>query len=256
MTKEEIREELTRLAPFAHEIDLPFGLTTHVPELSRRELERVRLRNLKALLWPALLDHLGGSLAGLRVLDAGCNCGGFSVAATQSGADHVLGIDVVDRYIEQANFIKSALGLENAAFQQLAVEELDPEKVGRFDVTLCLGLLYHFENPVLSMKRLAAVTGRTMVIDTDLEVAEVNGAYWRMEMVRRSFDSCRDVTTGLWRKKRGMQFIPTAHAVEELLAFLGFSSIVRLGAPDLGDSDLLDDRYEKGKRATFICTRE
>jgi SAM-dependent methyltransferase len=255
MGEDEIREEVRRLAPFAHEIELPFGLTTYVPEVSWRDLERARVPALKEILWPSLLGHFGGSLAGLRVLDTGCNCGGFSVAASGSGAEHVLGIDVVDRYLEQANFVKAALDLDNVEFRKLAVEELDPEEVGQFDVTLCLGLLYHFENPVLSMQRLAAVTNRLMVIDTDLDATTADGPYWRLNPVTRTGTPDRDgnTTTSLWRTRRWAQFTPSAGGVEELLRFLRFRNVVRLEvAPD---KDLPDDRYQRGTRGTFLAYR-
>jgi len=121
VNEQEMKSELHRLAPFHHLVELPHGLTTYVPELSRRDIERTRLPNLYAHVWPALLDLCGGSLTGRRVLDVACNCGGFSVEAAKSGAAFVLGIDVVDRYLEQAEFIKRALALENVEFRKLAM---------------------------------------------------------------------------------------------------------------------------------------
>src|SRR5262245_19534323 len=168
MTEQTIKGELQRLAPFHHDVELPYGLRTHVPEVSRREVERTRVPNLVKHLWPALLEACGGSLRGQRVLDLACNCGGFSMAAARSGADYVLGIDIVDRYLEQANFIKHALGLTQVEFKKMAVEDLDEARVGHFDVTFCFGILYHFENPVLAMKRVAAVTRRTLVVDSNV----------------------------------------------------------------------------------------
>jgi tRNA (mo5U34)-methyltransferase len=255
MRKEEIREGLRRLGPFAHEIELPFGLTTHVPELSWRELERVRLPALKELMWPALLDHFGGSLAGLRVLDTGCNCGGFTVEAAASGAKYVLGIDVVDRYLEQAIFVKDVLDLGNAEFRNLSVDDLDPDEVGHFDVVLCLGLLYHFQNPVLSMQKLAAVTAQMMVIDTDLEPSRSDEPHWRMEVLGKTGPPDQDgnITTSLWRTERWVQFIPTASAVEELLRFLRFKRVVRLNVSP--GKEVPDDRYQRGTRGTFLAFR-
>jgi tRNA (mo5U34)-methyltransferase len=108
VNEQEMKNELRRLAPFHHDIELPYGLATYVPELSRRSIERTRLPNLLAHAWPPLLEMCGGTLKGRRVLDVACNCGGFSVEAARSGADFVLGTDVVDLYLEQARFVKAA----------------------------------------------------------------------------------------------------------------------------------------------------
>jgi tRNA (mo5U34)-methyltransferase len=106
LTEQEIREEIERLSPFFHDIELPYGLRTYVPELSRRDSERKRLARLLRHFWPTLLSVYGGSLRGQRVLDLACNCGGLSVEAAKAGAEYVLGIDIVDRYLEQAEFVK------------------------------------------------------------------------------------------------------------------------------------------------------
>jgi SAM-dependent methyltransferase len=253
--EDEVRESVQRLAPFAHEIELPFGLTTYVPEVSMRELERTRLPALKEFLWPSLLEHCGGSLAGLRVLDTGCNCGGFSVELSASGAEYVLGIDVVDRYLEQADFVKDVLGLDNVEFRKLAVEELDPENVGQFDITLCLGLLYHFENPVFSMQKLVAVTTRMIVVDTDLDPSNPDGPYWRLDWVTKSGppDQDENATTGQWRTRRWAQFTPSAQGVEALFRFFRFRNVIQLELPP--GKDLADDRYAAGTRGTFLAIR-
>jgi hypothetical protein len=52
MTEQAIRNEVRRLAPFHHDVELPHGLRTHLPERSNRAVERTRLSNLVKHLWP------------------------------------------------------------------------------------------------------------------------------------------------------------------------------------------------------------
>src|SRR4051794_29086400 len=124
-TAKELQQEIRRLAPFHHRIELPHGLSTYVPELSRREVEHSRVDTLVAHAFPALTQACGGTLRGKRVLDVACNCGGFSVEAAKLGASSVLGFDSVAHYIEQANLIRQALGLEQIEFKTMDIDEVN-----------------------------------------------------------------------------------------------------------------------------------
>src|SRR6266511_305984 len=110
LSKSEIEAGVERLGPFHHGIELPYGLHTQPEGLSRGEGELHRVRDIQLGAWSALLELFGGTLAGKRVLDVGCNCGGFSVQAARDGAEHVLGVDVVDRYIDPADVIEGSRG--------------------------------------------------------------------------------------------------------------------------------------------------
>jgi tRNA (mo5U34)-methyltransferase len=156
MSKQEMEARIRELAPFHHDVRLPYGLQTAPGGPQGRKVPRVK--NLVDHAFPALLEVCGGSLKGMRVLDLACSSGGFSVEASRLGADYVLGIDIVDQYVEQARFIKSALELENVEFKKIDVYDLDENNSGRFDVTFCFGLLYHLESPVLAMRKVAAIT--------------------------------------------------------------------------------------------------
>jgi SAM-dependent methyltransferase len=253
MTEQEIKDELRRLGPFHHDVELPFGLRTHVPELSRREVERTRLPNLVKHVWPSLLETCGGSLRAQRVLDVACNCGGFSIEAIKSGADYVLGIDVVDRYLEQAKFIKDALELKEVEFKKLAVEDLDEATIGSFDVTFCFGILYHLENPVLAMRKLSAVTRRVMVVDTNVfRPRFMRKPVWYMNFPRPTTPQSPVISTSLWRTAGVCQLMPNAQAVNDLLKLVGFSKVRQLKPT----AKKLEKRYYKGRRVTFIATRD
>ena len=253
MTPEDMQAEIERLAPFHHDVELPHGLRTHLPELARRDGERTRVANLVQHAWGELLERFGGSLRGLRVLDVACSCGGFSVEAAKHAADYVLGIDVVDRYLEQAAFVKRALDLTTVHFRKLSAEELREDDVGVFDVSLCLGLLYHLENPVHSMKRIASVTKRMLVVDTVIaRKPRSDQPVWVMNRVDAATGSSRDATSSLWRTAPCCQFTPNTTAVVELLRFLGFDQVVRLKPRDRR----MEARYLRGDRATFLAVRK
>lgn len=252
MTKQEIEGEIRRLAPFHHNLQLPYGLQTAPPE-TRTRRQPPRVENLSHHAFPGLIEVCGGSLDGMRVLDLACNSGGLSVGASRLGADYVLGIDIVDRYIEQAEFIKAALGIENIEFKKLDIHDLDEGSVGRFDVTFCFGLLYHLENPVLAMSKVSAITDRVMVVDTGTIVTENDErALWHMNFpsLAPSADN-KNAGTNLWRNRPVCQFKPNATAVRQLLEFLGFDDVRRV--EPAADNDR--QAYFTGQRETFIATR-
>ena len=57
-----------------------------------------------------------------------------------------------DHYIEQANFVKGVLDLEQVEFKLMDIDSVDESTVGLFDITFCFGILYHLENPILTMR--------------------------------------------------------------------------------------------------------
>jgi hypothetical protein len=66
------------------------------------------------------------------------------------------------------------------------VRELDPERMGTFDVVLCLGVLYHLDVPAAFelIERVAELTRRLAVIETQIsltrreQVSYHGRAYW------------------------------------------------------------------------------
>jgi tRNA (mo5U34)-methyltransferase len=252
MTEQQIRDEIRRLAPFHHNVALPYGLRTYVPELSRRPIEATRFPHLARRLFSAL-RRLPGGLHGKRVLDVGCNCGGFSVESARLGAAYVLGIDVVDRYLKQAEFLKGALDLPALEFRRLPVEEVAEASTGRFDITLCLGLLYHLESPVAAMRALASVTDELLVVDTALlRTPLARRPLWLMNFPRAREGGDRPPATSLWRTAAVCQFLPNARAVVDLLRFVGFPHVAVLSRW----SAWPDRRYVLGHRATFLAARD
>jgi tRNA (mo5U34)-methyltransferase len=255
MTEDQLRERVKELAPFHHAVELPHGVNTYLPDKAHRAVEQSRVDTIMRHGWPQLLQACGGSLQGKRVLDIACNCGGFAVEAVKAGADYVLGVDIVDRYLEQADFIRTALEYDNLEFRNVDVYDLTKESVGTFDVVLCFGILYHLEDPIRGMKAMADLASHSMLVDTNLMWTKYvsrwlrNRPLWRMEVV--GVGKAKGETTNLWRQGRSCQFAPSEKAVMDTLAFLGFDHVDFL-PPTEKD---LEPRYYKRKRGTFLAVR-
>ena len=85
------------------------------------------------------------------MLDIGCNAGFYSVELKSRGASRVLGVDVDDRYLTQARFVASVLGLE-IEFEKRSVYDVD-QIAGQFDYVLFMGVFYHLRYPLLALDK-------------------------------------------------------------------------------------------------------
>ena len=257
MTEEEMKSEIERLAPFHHRLDLPYGLSTYLPDKNRRPVEYTRLSCLIEHAFPAILDVCGGSLEGKRVLDVACNCGGFSVEAAKHKSEYVFGFDIVDHYIEQANFIKRALQLDQVEFDTMDIDGFAESTTSEFDVTFCFGILYHLEDPIRAMRALSAVTKSIMVVDTDLMRIPgllqrfVRKQLWAMRTNSPTTLDSNDVTTSRWRTSETVKFVPMQTTLVRLLNLLGFPNVKKIEPKQEG----LEKRYYNGRRGTFIAMR-
>jgi len=130
---------------------------------------------------PWLLQASGGSLAGKRVLDVGCNSGFFAIQCALLGAGDVVGIDARPELVDQANFVRSVVGLENVRFRVLDFWDMNPEDLGgKFDVVLSLSLLFHLADPLAALERIRRMARGHIVFDTMLsrDKDSVLRLYW------------------------------------------------------------------------------
>jgi tRNA (mo5U34)-methyltransferase len=192
-TPEEIRQAVDAVQYWWHSIDVGHGILT--PGLKWRGAPEFRRQELEGLHLP--------SLQGKTVLDIGAYDGLYSFEAERRGASRVVAIDhwvwlnVCGGPEPKFDFSLSHLppdGLPPAGaplpgkrpfdtahkLLQSKVEPLvadfryyDLDRLGTFDVALYLGVLYHMEEPLTAMRRVAKVTRELAVIES--EAMEIPG---------------------------------------------------------------------------------
>jgi tRNA (mo5U34)-methyltransferase len=130
-------------------------------------------------------------LRGRRVLDIGCWDGWFSFEMERRGAE-VVAADIMERDTFLA--AREALG-SKVEFVLSDVYQLTPERVGRFDIVLFLGVLYHLRHPLLALERVCALTTDLALVESfvtddgsDLDAPPVMEFYENSELVGR-FDN-------------------------------------------------------------------
>ena len=101
-------------------------------------------------------------LRGKRVLDIGCWDGWFSFELERRGAE-VMAVDCWDnpRFRQMHAIYKSRVD-----YRQFDMYELIPARVGRFDIVLFMGVLYHLKHPLLALERVCALATDLAAVDS------------------------------------------------------------------------------------------
>ncbi|TML31620.1 MAG: DUF1698 domain-containing protein [Actinobacteria bacterium] len=99
---------------------------------------------------------LPDDLTGMRVLDIGCAEGFFSFEAERRGAREVIGIDSFSDSVRRFNIAKEARQSNATAFL-MNVYDLEPKRLGTFDLVLFYGVFYHLKHPQLALERILSI---------------------------------------------------------------------------------------------------
>jgi tRNA (mo5U34)-methyltransferase len=164
-------------------------------------------------------------LTGKRALDIGAWDGWFTFELERRGAE-VVAIDRWDnpRFRE----MHAALG-SRADYRQMNVYDLDPAKLGRFDVVLFLGVLYHLKHPLLALERVCSVTDDFAAVESfALTDRFLPGMHVEEHSLLRYFE--RDEFGGQFDN----WFAPTPRCLVEMCRTAGFARAELAAVHDYG----------------------
>ncbi len=157
---EGLEQRIAELGDWFHNIDL-YGVPT-APHHFLGDFPNIK--------WNQISSAIPQDLHGATVLDIGCNGGFYSIQMKQRGADYVLGIDVDDRYLNQARFATRTLGLE-VDFQKRSVYQVD-EIAGQFDFVLFMGVFYHLRYPLFALDKVVKKVKGQLLFQTMIRGSE------------------------------------------------------------------------------------
>ncbi len=120
--------------------------------------------------WKHIEPAIPKDLAGASVLDIGCNGGFYSIQMKQRGAGRVLGVDIDDRYLNQARFATATLGLE-IEYQKCSVYDID-QIAGQFDYVIFMGVLYHLRYPLYALDKVVKKVRGRLIFQTMIRGSE------------------------------------------------------------------------------------
>lgn len=144
------------LGPWFHNLHLRDGTQT-APDHP--------LGDFPAVKWRELVRLLPFPLAGMKVLDIGCNAGYHAFEMSRLGAS-VVAADLDEHYLRQARWAQEHVeGGGGVDFRRASVYDV----VGwgeRFEVINFQGVLYHLRYPMLALDMLAGVCTRWMIFQS------------------------------------------------------------------------------------------
>lgn len=175
-----IENKVRQLGDWFHNIDL-FGVPT-APNHFLGDFPKIK--------WQHIAGALPQDLSGAEVLDIGCNGGFYSIEMKRRGAKRVLGIDIDDRYLNQAQFAAHTLGLD-IEFDKHSVYEVGGI-AGQFDYVFFMGVFYHLRYPVFALDQVITkvrpngrLVFQSMLRGSDeLEQWQENYRFWETEQFR------------------------------------------------------------------------
>jgi tRNA (mo5U34)-methyltransferase len=202
MNVNELQAEVTKILWF-HQIDLGSGVITPGLDDSAGKLPRIKI--------PENLD-------GMSVLDIGTWNGFFSFEAERRGASRIL---ATDSYVWRSEVLNGKQGFDlarkalNSKVEDMEIDimELSPDKIGSWDLVLCLGVLYHLRHPLLALERVFSVTGKQLILETVVELFSEN----KPAMVFYPGTELANDPTNWWG--------PNPAAVIAMLKDVGFSKV-------------------------------
>lgn len=253
--REERDELVARHGPWtAHNVRLAEELYAIGPSPNEDAAKLRRVLQVVSDVAPAPIESL-------RILDLACLEGQYGVEFAKRGA-RVLGIEGREANLEKARLARRLLGLEGRLELELGdVRGLSVARHGRFDVVLCLGILYHLDAPdVFEMvHRIAEVCERLAVFDTHVsltagEVRSFKGRRYHGTIWDEHDPSSpqEERLRKLWRSlDNPVSFRLTRPSLYNLLAHAGFTSVCECHVP--AEADKPADRVTllavRGRRA-------
>jgi tRNA (mo5U34)-methyltransferase len=239
MDAQQLTERIAAFPRWHYQFEFEGGVSTPIA----KPAEANRHEQRKRYFFDALVKIHGGSLAGRRVLDLGCNAGFWSLQAIEAGADFVLGVDGREMHVEQANLVFEAKGVDPSRYRFEEANIFAHDFSEQFDIVLCLGLMYHISKPVELFEIFDGVGAEVVVIDTSVSFAP--SAFFQVSRDRNLDDPRNAVDYEI-------VLVPTRGAIIELAAQFGFRTVCL--AHNMTDYTGMSD-YRIQRRLAFICAK-
>jgi tRNA (mo5U34)-methyltransferase len=162
-----------------------------------------------------------------NALDISCHEGYFSLVLNEY-FDSVVGLDKNAESLDKAKQIANLLGSPDIIFNKSSLEDWAEDQ--HADFVLCFGLIYHVENPVQILRKLALLTNKAICIETQVLPYNISGSIedgsylWQREL-NGLFGLCVDYASRAEGGLTDIALVPSQQALEFLLKEFGFKTV-------------------------------
>jgi SAM-dependent methyltransferase len=229
------RDEIDAAGPWAYQVE--FG---DISTLSRRmDADWTYHRYRKSLLVDTATTICGQLAGELSVLDVAAHCGVFSLEFATKGFADVLGIDLRENNIRQAEFLRKTFDVPHVSFMERNVWDIGDFKPR--DVVFCGGLMYHVTYPMKLLQQLHDLTTEFLVFDTLTHKYPFSGFHL----------VCNKDVNYSAEGEFHYELHPTYRAICDGLQAVGFRHIYEL----IGDNASGVPNYDSGNVRSFIAAK-
>ena len=209
MNKQEKIDLMNTVPYWWHYIDLGEGIVTPGRQggLGQKG-DNATKRKLKRLPLPENLE-------GKTVIDVGCSDGFFSFECKKRGAKRVVAVDNPQVNKSKAFVVARQILDLDIEYIHSDIYNLDIDKLGKFDIVLGLGLLYHLKSPLIGLEILKKLTKQCVIIESHFIKGEES-----LMKYNANVDENGNV-----RKNNHSTWFPTLKALKEMMKDVGFINI-------------------------------
>lgn len=192
-----------------------------------------------------------------RVLDIASHDGRWAFAALDAGAASVTGIEGRSYLVDNANRTFTNKGIDPSRFGFIAgdVHDVLTDGVGRFDVVMCLGFLYHTLRYPELFAGIRATRARSVIIDTRVHLSDEQVISVYTNPVEKESMAVKDRFS---HRKRTLAGSPSMSALAHMLGTYGYDithQVDWLPILAASESSNLAKKYRTGERVTVVATR-
>jgi tRNA (mo5U34)-methyltransferase len=249
---DELDEEI-KGPPWMYPWQLRDGRRLPVPVAELESVHSTRAEMIEARVRAALAEAGPDATA----LDLACNEGWFSQRLLEWGASRVVAIDIREHNIRRAALLRDHFGIpaDRLELRQADVFELDPATLGKYDVVLLLGLIYHVENPMGVLRLARQCTRGLCVVETQLTqqvepIVHGNGRADELHEAAGSFAVVIEAgDNSLASTGHVLSLVPNRTALVQMAEMAGFESVEFATAREDHNP-----QYVRGDRAAIFAS--
>jgi tRNA (mo5U34)-methyltransferase len=227
---------------------LPDGSET-VPYVAEavRGVHDTRLAMVRSVLEPLLASE------SLTALDMASHQGWFSTHLRKLGCARVTGFEPRQSHVDDARLIVQALGLDGIEFVQTDLAGLDAAGIEPADIVLCMGLIYHLQDPIAAIRAARRYCRRVCLIETQVGPHVSGMLDWGSYEFVRPIQGCftiideTDETHAGEAAIEGICLAPSTETLLWVMRKVGFRDVALVRVPEGGY-----EQHRHGKRVMAV----